>query len=69
MLAPEGKAETKGVKQVLATCDMKGPMGSKARKGHSAKGRRRAPAILGSSGDEEEGQHPSSAAKELVPLR
>ena len=37
MLTSEGKAETKGVKQVLAQYTMKGPMGSKARKRHSAR--------------------------------
>ena len=67
MLTSEGKAETKGVKQVLAQYTMKGPMRSEARKGHSAKGRRRALAILGDIDDEEEEQHLSSAAQGTTP--
>jgi hypothetical protein len=49
MLTSDGKAETKGVKQALAQYTMKGPMRSKARNRHSARGRRRPSAILGCS--------------------
>ena len=65
MLTSEGKAETKGVKQVLAQYTMKGPMRSKARNRHSARGRRRPLAILGCSDEEEEhkGKHRRGAAQ------
>ena len=68
MLTSEGKAETKGVKQVLAQYTMKGPMRSKARNRHSARGRRRPLAILGCSDEEEEkGKHRRGAARGTTP--
>ncbi len=64
-----GKAETKGVKQVLAQYTMEGPMGSKARNRHSARGRRRPLAILGCSDEEDEdkGKHRRGAARGTTP--
>jgi hypothetical protein len=77
MLTSDGKAETKGVKKVLAQYTMKGPMRSKARNRHSARGRRRPLAILGCSDEEEEeeeeeeekGKHRRGAARGATPPR